>query len=203
MWGDWQGWLSLSPAAWSKHRTPWTLLNQSGASEIVLQPCIRTLALHCTWEEPCWRRKLRTQCSRLLVCVSIQHLSRCLIATSTLKFSFWHLQDIHVHVRKKSGRFYIDLSVKEESKMYILHGHFLEIEVCKSNVRSGFRLHSRISRSEASFILFFNKSARKLVVEPPMTVDLSLFVVAVTLAPCCLTSPFSHRVNMFLAFVFL
>ena len=59
-----------------------------------------------------------------------------------------------------------------------MHGHSLEIEVCKRNVRSGSRPHSRISRSEASFllyfILFFIKAAKKLVVEPPMTVHLSL-----------------------------
>ena len=61
-----------------------------------------------------------------------------------------------------------------------LEGHFVEIEVCRRNVRSSSRLHSRISRSEASFA-FFITSARKLVVEPPMTVDLSLIVAAVTL----------------------
>ena len=50
----------------------------------------------------------------------------------------------------------------------IVYGHFLEIEVCRRSVRSGFRLHSRFSHSE--------------VVAPPMMVDLSLVVAAVTLA---------------------
>ena len=53
--------------------------------------------------------------------------------------------------------------------------------MCKRNVRSGSRSHSRTSRSEASFplyfILFFIKAAKILVVEPPMTVQLSLIPV--------------------------
>ena len=63
---------------------------------------------------------------------------------------------------------------KESALAIILHGHFLEIEV------------SRFSRSEVSFLfLFFIKSAMKLVVEPPMTVDLSLIVAAMIDADPC------------------
>ena len=57
----------------------------------------------------------------------------------------------------------------------ILHGQSLDVEVCKRNVRSGSGPHSRIPRSEASFLfLFIIKAAKKLAVEQSMTVDLSL-----------------------------
>ena len=62
----------------------------------------------------------------------------------------------------------------------IVHGHpffFLEIEMCKRNVQSGFRLHSRFSRSEASFLFCCFSSDPPA---PPMTVDLCLVVTAVT-----------------------
>ena len=43
------------------------------------------------------------------------------------------------------------------------------------NLRSRFRLHPRITDSDASVLIeFMIKSARKLVVEPPMTVDLTV-----------------------------
>ena len=49
----------------------------------------------------------------------------------------------------------------------------LEVELCKRNVRSRSRLHPRIAESEASVLCdFATKSAKKLVVEPPVTVDL-------------------------------
>ena len=68
----------------------------------------------------------------------------------------------------------------------------LEIEVCKMNVRSGFRLHPRVlSLRRLFFIEFKIKSARKFVVEPPMTVDLSFCSAAfldVSPDPDCLTS---------------
>ena len=54
-----------------------------------------------------------------------------------------------------------------------LRGHPMEIEVCERNLRSGFRLHARIAKSEASVLFkLMTKSARKLVVEPPVTVGL-------------------------------
>ena len=64
----------------------------------------------------------------------------------------------------------------------ILHGllFFLEIEMRKRNVRSGFRLHSRFSRSEASFLFFF-------AVFHQIHQEIG-GLVAVTFAPCCLTS---------------
>ena len=96
---------------------------------------------------------------------------------------------MHVNVKEEEWgviyRFVLD--GKEHNVLAIsLHGYFLEIEVCKRNPRSGSRLHSCIFRSEASFLLSFITSARKLVVEPPMMVDLSLIVAAVTDADTCL-----------------
>ena len=58
-------------------------------------------------------RKLSTQCSQLLGWVSITRLSRCLIATSALKGSFWHSQQTFTS-RRKSGRLFIDLSLMEK-----------------------------------------------------------------------------------------
>ena len=62
--------------------------------------------------------------------------------------------------KMKSGRLFIDLSMTEKRAKctcaIIVHGHSLEIEVCKRNVRSGSRPHSRISRSEASFLFVFS-----------------------------------------------
>ena len=74
------------------------------------------------------------------------------------------------------------------------HDHFARTflgdrSVHEECARSGFRLHSRISLSEASFLvffLFFIKPAMKLVVEPPMTVGLSLISASVTAADTCL-----------------
>ena len=55
----------------------------------------------------------------------------------------------------------------------------------KRNVRSGFRLHPRIAKSEASILFELStKSTRELVVEPPMTVGLSFCAVAVYDVPC-------------------
>ena len=47
---------------------------------------------------------------------------------------------------------------------------------------------AHLSLSEASFLIFFIKSARKFVVEPPITVGLSLISASVTDADTC---PFS------------
>ena len=48
------------------------------------------------------------------------------------------------------------------------------------NLRCGFRLHSRIAKSEASILIeFTNKSAMKLVVEPPATVGFGLCSAAI------------------------
>ena len=117
---------------------------------------------------------------------------RCSIATTTLKGSFVVCDTYTVTSRRKSGRLFIDLSLMEK-RAKRTHDHFartffLEIEVCKRKVRSGFRLHSRISLSEASFLIFFIKPARKFVVEPPITVGLSLISASVTDADTC---PFS------------
>ena len=56
----------------------------------------------------------------------------------------------------------------------ILHGHFL-----------GYRSLAHLSFRGVFLLLFFIKSAMKLVVKPPMTVDLSLVVAAVTDADAC------------------
>ena len=45
------------------------------------------------------------------------------------------------------------------------------------------RIPTALVQRRLSFLLFFIKSTRKLVVAPPMTVDLSLVVAAVTLCP--------------------
>ena len=153
---------------------------------------------------------------------------------------------MHVHVKEKSGRLFIDLSVMEESKTYlrsfctdtswrskcaremceavpdctraslvhihvkeewkviirpvmekrakrshvIMHGHSFFLATCAGGVCDADSDCTRASlvQTRPSF-LFFMRSTRKLVVAPPMTVDLSLVVAAVTLAPCCLTSP--------------
>ena len=53
------------------------------------------------------------------------------------------------------------------------------------NSRSGFRLHSRIAKSEASVLVeFTNKSAMKLVVEPPATVGFGLCSAAIHDVSC-------------------
>ena len=36
---------------------------------------------------------------------------------------------------------------------FFLREHSLELEVCERNVRSGFRLHPRIAKSEASILI--------------------------------------------------
>ena len=56
----------------------------------------------------------------------------------------------------------------------ILHGHFL-----------GDRSLAHLSFRGVFLLLFFIKSAMKLVVKPPMTVDLSFVVAAVTDADAC------------------
>ena len=111
--------------------------------------------------------------------------SRCLIATSTMKGSFWHMRHIHVHVR---GLF-INLSMTEKRAnvlAIILHGHFLfddrsVQEECAKRIPTA--LTHRSFRGVFPFLLFFIRFTRKLVVEPPMTVDLSLVAAAVMLAP--------------------
>ena len=60
-----------------------------------------------------------------------------------------------------------------------MRGHPLDIEVCERNVRSGFRVHSKIAKSEASVLIDLIKSVRKLVVEPPVTVGLGLCSIAI------------------------
>ena len=45
------------------------------------------------------------------------------------------------------------------------------------------RTRASFVQRRLSFLVFLNKSARKLVAESPTTVDLSLIVAAVTLAP--------------------
>ena len=72
--------------------------------------------------------------------------------------------------RRKSGSSFIKLSLMEERARSIS----LEIKPCTRNVRSRFRLHPRIAESEVSVLFEFTiNSAKKLVVEPPVTVDLS------------------------------
>jgi len=138
--------------------------------------CIRTQAT----------RKLRKRCSWLSSWVSWRlnevlqsgaHASSSVFdATSALKGSPCRKQHIHVYVEEEEWevvcRFVIDA---KETVTIIWHGHFLEIEV------------SRFSRPEASFLsfLFFMKTAMKLVVELPMTVDLRLIVAAMTDADTC------------------
>ena len=65
--------------------------------------------------------------------------------------------------RRKSGSLFIELSLMEKVSdtecVIILPRHFLEIEVCQRNVRSGFRLHSRIAGSEASFLDMSSRSS--------------------------------------------
>ena len=106
------------------------------------------------------------------------------------------MSHFHVHVKEEEWEVICRLvhdGKERDVFSIIVHGHSLEIEVCKRNVRSGTRPHSRISRSEASFLfefflLFFVKAAKKLVVEPPMTVDLSLM-------PLLTDFSLSHRDN--------
>ena len=69
-------------------------------------------------------------------------------------------------------------SILCKSERIRTHDHFsrtsLEFEVCRRNVRSGFRLHPLIFKSEALILIEFTiNSAKKLVFEPPVTVDLS------------------------------
>ena len=58
---------------------------------------------------------------------------------------------------------FIELSlmekVSETECVIILPGHIVEIEVCQRNVRSGFRLHSRIAGSEASIFYMSSRSS--------------------------------------------
>ena len=79
---------------------------------------------------------------------------------------------------------------KREQNVFaiILYGHFfgdrsVQEERAK-RIPTAFA-HLSFRAVPLFFLLFFIKSARKLLVEPPMTVDLSLIAVAVTLDLCC------------------
>ena len=90
----------------------------------------------------------------------------------------------HVYVREEEWAVvYRDVVDGKESKTecaIVLRAHPLEIEVCERNVLSGFRVHSSISKSEASVLIDLTiKSAKKLVVEPPATVVLGLCSAAI------------------------
>ena len=89
--------------------------------------------------------------------------------------------------KRKSGRLFIELSMTEKRAKRI-RDHcartFLEIEVCKRNVRTSLVL----KRLSLCIILFFIKAAKKLVVESPTTVDLSLISLLTEF-------PLSHRDN--------
>ena len=98
--------------------------------------------------------------------------------------------------RRKSGKLFFDLVLGgKESKTYSRHSSMTLLffsgdrnvqEECAKRIPTALALLS--FRGVLLFLLFFIRSTRKLVVAPPMTVDLSLVVAAVTLAPCCLTS---------------
>ena len=79
-------------------------------------------------------------------------------------------------LRRESGRLFIDLSLME--KRAYSRPFCTDIS---------WRSKSRASlvQRRLSFFLFFIKSAMELVVEPPMTVDLSLIVAAMTDADTC------------------
>ena len=81
-------------------------------------------------------------------------------------------------VRTKSGRLFIDFSLMEKRAKRI-RDHFARTFL-------GDRSLAHLSfRGVFPLFLFFIKSAMKLVDEPPMTVDLSLIVAAVTDADAC------------------
>ena len=73
-----------------------------------------------------------------------EHIERKLLAFAT-------------HTRSRQGEEleviyrYVSDGTEKNVLAIVFHGHFLEVEVCKRNVRSSSRLHSRFSRSEASF----------------------------------------------------
>ena len=90
----------------------------------------------------------------------------------------------HVYVKEEEWEFgcrvVINRKESETECAIILRGHPLEIEVCERTVRSGFRLHSRIAKSEASVLIEFTiKSIRKMVVEPPVTAGLGFCSAAI------------------------
>ena len=76
-----------------------------------------------------------------------------------------------------------------ETRAKRARGYFARFLFCdrivQEKVLSGFQLHSRVPLSEASFLVFFIKSARKLVVEPPMVVGLSLISALVIDTDTC------------------
>ena len=105
---------------------------------------------------------------------------RCLITTSTLKGSFCCKQHIHVYVKEEEWEvIYRPVIDGKESKKY-------SRSFCTD---TSWRSKSRASlvqrRLSFFFCLFFIKSAMKLVVEPPTTVDLSLIVAVVIDADAC------------------
>ena len=81
---------------------------------------------------------------------------------------------LHVHVEEEEWEIFIEVSLMEKRPAIILCGHPLENEVYIKNVSKRFTLRSRIVLSEASVLIeFMIKSARKLLVKPPVTVGLS------------------------------
>ena len=53
------------------------------------------------------------------------------------------------------SRIVIEGKGSETERAIILREHPLEFEVCRGNARSGFRLHQRIAKSEASILIEF------------------------------------------------
>ena len=81
---------------------------------------------------------------------------------------------VHVHVKRKSGRLFIDLSVFQKRGKLTgdhLYGHFLVIEMYRGTCEADSTALALLS-FRGVFPLFsccfFIKSARKLVVEPPI-----------------------------------
>ena len=72
------------------------------------------------------------------------------------------------------------------------------------NVRSGFRLHPRFADPEASVVMeFMIKSARKLVVAPPMTVGLSSCSAAIRDVSLATFSSVTDAGTVLVSFFFL
>ena len=104
-----------------------------------------------------------------------RHL-RCSIATSTLKGSPCHKQHIHVYVKEEEWEvLYRFVTDGKDSVLAI---------ICTDISRRSKSRASLVQRRLSSFFVF-HQSVLKLVVELPMTVDLSLIVAAMTDVDTC------------------
>ena len=82
-------------------------------------------------------------------------------------------------VHWRGGRLFSSWWNRERNRTWSFCADILGVQGVQRNVRCGFRLHPRIAKSEASILIEFTiHSAKKLVVEPPVTVGLSFCLAA-------------------------